>query len=225
MYRWLAHLALRRHRAILLVSGIVLVLAALVLWRGGTLGSGTTEGIESDVAQRLISRELAYPGESSFIVLFRGKDGLTWQRPALPGRAGRGPRGAARRPARARRRRARRRASARRRAAGLHGPDPRHGRRHAARRFHRGGRRLSIAARDRPVRPAHDGLHRLPRLSQRSRPHARARRALGRAGQPAARRCWCWSPSSARWPQRRCRSASARSPWSPAWRPSPRSPT
>src|SRR4029079_17959046 len=81
MYRWLAHLALRRHRAILLVSGIVLAVAALVLWRGGTLGSGTTEGIESDVAQRLISRELAYPGESSFIVLFRGKDGLTWQDP------------------------------------------------------------------------------------------------------------------------------------------------
>ena len=33
-----------------------------------------------------------------------------------------------------------------------------------------------------------DGLHGLPRLPQRSRPHARARRALRRAGQPAARR-------------------------------------
>ena len=33
------------------------------------------------MAQRLISRELAYPGESSFIVLFRGRDGLTWRDP------------------------------------------------------------------------------------------------------------------------------------------------
>ena len=87
MYRWLAHLALRRHRTILAVSGVVLLLSVGVLIWGGQLSSGTTEGIESEVTQRLIARELAYPGESSFIILFRGKDGLTWRdpryRPAL----------------------------------------------------------------------------------------------------------------------------------------------
>src|SRR5690349_19335220 len=81
MYRWLAHLALRRHRAILAVSGLALALSALVLWRGGTLNSGTTEGIESDVAQQLVSRELAYPAESSFVIVFRGRDGLVWKDP------------------------------------------------------------------------------------------------------------------------------------------------
>ena len=81
MYRALARLALRRQRTILAVSAVVLMLAGLVLWRGGTLNSGTTEGIEADVAQQLVSRELAYPGESSFIVLFRGRDGLVWKDP------------------------------------------------------------------------------------------------------------------------------------------------
>jgi RND superfamily putative drug exporter len=81
MYRWLAHLALRRHRAILAVSGLALALSAFVLWRGGTLNSGTTQGIESDVAQQLVSRELAYPAESSFIIVFRGRDGLVWKDP------------------------------------------------------------------------------------------------------------------------------------------------
>ncbi|HYD49725.1 MAG TPA: MMPL family transporter [Terriglobales bacterium] len=81
MYRWLAHLALRRHRAILLASGVILLLAVLVLIRGGTLSSGTTQGIESEIAQQQISRELAYPGESSFIILFKGRDGLTWRHP------------------------------------------------------------------------------------------------------------------------------------------------
>jgi putative drug exporter of the RND superfamily len=87
MYRWLAHLALRRHRALLVASGAVLAVAALVLLRGGTLSSGTTQGIEAEVGQQLVSRELAYPGESSFIILFRGANGLTWRdpryRPAL----------------------------------------------------------------------------------------------------------------------------------------------
>ncbi len=81
MYRWLARLALRRHRATLGTCGVVLALALLMLWRGGTLSSGTTQGIESEIAQQLISRELAYPGESSFLILFRGRDGLTWKDP------------------------------------------------------------------------------------------------------------------------------------------------
>lgn len=81
MYRWLAHLALRRSRAILVCCGAVLALAGVVLLWGGTLSSGTTQGIESDTAQQLISRELAYPGESSFIILFRGRDGIGWRDP------------------------------------------------------------------------------------------------------------------------------------------------
>jgi RND superfamily putative drug exporter len=80
MYRWLAHLALRRHRAILAVSGAVLALSALLLWRGGTLSSGTTQGIEAEITQQLISRELAYPGESSFLIMLRGRD-LVWRDP------------------------------------------------------------------------------------------------------------------------------------------------
>lgn len=80
MYRWLAHVALRRHRTVLVASAVVLLLAGLVLWRGGTLSSGTTQGIESEVVQQLISRELAYPGESSFIILFRGR-GIDWKDP------------------------------------------------------------------------------------------------------------------------------------------------
>lgn len=74
MFRWFAHLALRRHRAVLVVSAVVLALAGLMIWHGGRLSSGTTQGIEAEVAQRLISRELAYPGEASFLVLFRSRD-------------------------------------------------------------------------------------------------------------------------------------------------------
>lgn len=74
MLNWLAHLALRRHRVILASSAAVLALAALVLWHGGALASGTTEGIESAVVQEMLGRELAYPGDSSFLILFRSRD-------------------------------------------------------------------------------------------------------------------------------------------------------
>ncbi len=80
MLNWLAHLALRRHRAILASSGAVLAAAALVLWYGGALASGTTEGIESAVAQQLVERELAYPGDSSFLILFHSPD-FDWRDP------------------------------------------------------------------------------------------------------------------------------------------------
>lgn len=72
----LAALALRRPRTILAVCSVVLALAGVLLWQGGRLSAGTTEGIESDIAQRLIERELSYPGDSSFVILFRGRDGL-----------------------------------------------------------------------------------------------------------------------------------------------------
>ncbi|MEO8604012.1 MAG: MMPL family transporter [bacterium] len=72
----LAHLALRYPRAILSLCGVVLVLAGLTLWHGGRLSAGDTEGIESGIAQRLIEEDLAYPGDSSFLILFTGRDGL-----------------------------------------------------------------------------------------------------------------------------------------------------
>ncbi len=70
----LARFALRRPGPILAVCAIVLALAGLMLWHGGRLSAGTTEGIESDSAQRLIERELSYPGDSSFVILLRGRD-------------------------------------------------------------------------------------------------------------------------------------------------------
>jgi RND superfamily putative drug exporter len=69
----LARLALRRHGLILAACALILVAAGLVLQRGGRLSAGTTEGIESDIAQRLIEQTLAYPGDSSFIILLRGR--------------------------------------------------------------------------------------------------------------------------------------------------------
>ena len=72
-FRWLAQLALGRPRTIVATCVAVLLAAGAVLWHGGRLSAGTTEGIESDTAQRLIERELAYPGDSSFIILFRGR--------------------------------------------------------------------------------------------------------------------------------------------------------
>lgn len=72
-FRWLAELALRRPRAIVGTCVAVLLGAGLVLAHGGRLTAGTTEGIESDLAQRLIERELAYPGDSSFLILFRAR--------------------------------------------------------------------------------------------------------------------------------------------------------
>jgi RND superfamily putative drug exporter len=83
MLNWFAHLALRRHRLILWASGGVLLLAGLVLLNGGNLTSGTTAGIESAVVQEIVSRELAYPGDSSFLVLFHSKE-LDWRDPRYP---------------------------------------------------------------------------------------------------------------------------------------------
>jgi RND superfamily putative drug exporter len=71
MFGWLGRLAVRRRWSVLTASALVLVLAVLVLLRGGALSSGTTEGIESETAQRLVERQLAYPGDSSFTILFR----------------------------------------------------------------------------------------------------------------------------------------------------------
>ena len=73
MLGWLGRVALARRRLILAASGIVLIAAVLVLRRGGALSSGATEGIESQTAQRLVERDLAYPGDSSFMALFTSR--------------------------------------------------------------------------------------------------------------------------------------------------------
>ena len=83
MLRWFAHLALRRYRAILASSAVVLGLTGLVLWHGGSFTSGMTQGIESAVVQETLSRELAYPADSSFIILFRSRE-LDWRDPRYP---------------------------------------------------------------------------------------------------------------------------------------------
>ncbi len=80
MLKGLAHLALRRHRAILACSAAVLALSAAVLLYGGKLGSGTTKGIEAAIVQESLGRELAYPGDSSFLILFRSRD-FDWRDP------------------------------------------------------------------------------------------------------------------------------------------------
>lgn len=66
----LADLTLRRPWGILALCALVLAGAGAVLLAGGRLSAGTTEGIESDTAQRLIEEALDYPGDSSFLILF-----------------------------------------------------------------------------------------------------------------------------------------------------------
>jgi RND superfamily putative drug exporter len=83
----LARLALRQHRVILASTAAVLILAALVLWHGGNFASGTTKGIESAVVQEMLGRELKYPGDSSFLILFHAAD-LDWHDPRYRGALG-----------------------------------------------------------------------------------------------------------------------------------------
>ena len=72
--RWLARFALRRSGLIIVVCVLIMIAGGLVLLRGGRLSAGTTEGIESDTAQRIIEEKLAYPGDSSFVILFRAHE-------------------------------------------------------------------------------------------------------------------------------------------------------
>jgi RND superfamily putative drug exporter len=61
----------RHRRATLIVSGIGLVLSALVLLRGGTLTTKAIHGIEADDAVVLMDRELPYSAASAFDVIFQ----------------------------------------------------------------------------------------------------------------------------------------------------------
>lgn len=80
MLRSLAHLALGHHRRILWTCAVVMLASVGILIRGGSFSSGTTKGIESSVAQELVVRELAYPGDSSFLILFTSRD-FDWRDP------------------------------------------------------------------------------------------------------------------------------------------------
>ncbi len=80
MLRTLAHLALGHHRRILWTCAVVMLASIGILIRGGAFSSGTTKGIESSLAQELVVRELAYPGDSSFLILFTSRD-FDWRDP------------------------------------------------------------------------------------------------------------------------------------------------
>lgn len=62
VYRW--------RWATLVASGLMLVLSAVMLLRGGNLSTGSIPGIEADRAARLITEELHQPGGSSFTIVF-----------------------------------------------------------------------------------------------------------------------------------------------------------
>src|SRR5262245_24817743 len=83
MLHWFAELALRRHRAILACSAVVLLLTAVMIAHGGPLGSGTTEGIEASNVQEIVTRDLAYPGDSSFLILFHSLE-FDWRDQRYP---------------------------------------------------------------------------------------------------------------------------------------------
>lgn len=64
----------RRKWWILALSVLLLCSAVVSLLRGGTLTTGSIEGIEADRAQALVEQALALPGDASFTLLFQAKD-------------------------------------------------------------------------------------------------------------------------------------------------------
>jgi uncharacterized membrane protein YdfJ with MMPL/SSD domain len=59
---------------ILALSGVLLLGALASLRRGGTLTTGSIQGIESDRTQALVENALALPGDASFTLVFYAKD-------------------------------------------------------------------------------------------------------------------------------------------------------
>src|SRR5271154_1794534 len=64
----------RRKWGIIAISGLLLVGALASLLHGGTLTTGSIEGIEADRTQALVERALSLPGDTSFILVFRAED-------------------------------------------------------------------------------------------------------------------------------------------------------
>ena len=64
-----------RHRGwVLSLSGLLLLGAAGSLLRGGTLTTGSIEGIEADRAQAMVEKVLALPGDTSLTLVFHAPD-------------------------------------------------------------------------------------------------------------------------------------------------------
>ncbi|HMK74336.1 MAG TPA: MMPL family transporter, partial [Myxococcaceae bacterium] len=64
-----------RHRWGVLAGCLLVLLAAVAsLVRGGTLTSGSIEGIEADRAQAMVEKALALPGDASFTLVFQSAD-------------------------------------------------------------------------------------------------------------------------------------------------------
>jgi putative drug exporter of the RND superfamily len=64
----------RRKGWILTLNGLLLLGAVVSFLRGGTLTTGSIEGIESDRTQALVERALSLPGDTSFTLVFYAKD-------------------------------------------------------------------------------------------------------------------------------------------------------
>jgi putative drug exporter of the RND superfamily len=64
----------RRKWWVLAFSGVLLLGAVASLLRGGTLTTGSIEGIEADRTQALVERALTLPGDASFTLVFWAKD-------------------------------------------------------------------------------------------------------------------------------------------------------
>jgi uncharacterized membrane protein YdfJ with MMPL/SSD domain len=64
----------RRKWGIIALSGLLLVGALASLLHGGTLTTGSIEGIESDRTQALVEKALSLPGDTSFTLVFWAKD-------------------------------------------------------------------------------------------------------------------------------------------------------
>src|SRR5271163_4564897 len=67
-------LVCRRKWWILIFSGLLLLGALASFLRGGTLTTGSIQGIEADRTQAIVEKALALPGDSSFTLVFSSQD-------------------------------------------------------------------------------------------------------------------------------------------------------
>ncbi len=70
MFDALGRIAIAHRTRVLALSCLILLLAGLVIARGGALTSGDTVGIEAHTGRRLLDDQLHLPGASSFTVVF-----------------------------------------------------------------------------------------------------------------------------------------------------------
>jgi RND superfamily putative drug exporter len=82
MLEGLGAVVFRFRWAVLLASAAFLVLAVAVLFRGGSLTSGTIHGLEAERAQQIIDRVTGHPADTTFVVVLHA-DGLDARDPAF----------------------------------------------------------------------------------------------------------------------------------------------